>query len=425
MKTILIVLFTAVGICACAQDTTVTQIEYFFDSDNGAGNDSLVNVAPVADGTFSFTASIAGLEVGYHKLYIRTKDSNGKWSFTARRNVEVFAPDTKTTIVSGEYFIDTDSGFNAGRPITVTTPNSAILQNFTAATSGLSIGYHKLYGRFKDNLGRWSQTFRRNMEIYKNDTNYVTKAEYFFRTDNGYGNCTDVTLANTSVADSFIFYIPRTTIPAGADTLFVRVQDSNENKWSLTQWVDSILTILPLTLVDFTVTKQNNNSALLNWQTTNEINTSYFNIQRSTDGSNFKTVGKVNAKASAGAINNYVYQDDITQMQAGKAYYRLQMTDIDARFTYSNVRYISIDKNGVNIVLFPNPAHNYFIVRNNNVNLSNAMLTVKDVTGRLFITRHLNNDPEQNINISPLAKGVYIINIYSSGYNHSEELIVQ
>ena len=48
-------------------------------------------------------------------------------------------------------------------------------------------------------------------------------AEYFFKIDNGYGNCTEVTLANPSVEGSFSFNIPSSQIPAGADTLFIRV----------------------------------------------------------------------------------------------------------------------------------------------------------------------------------------------------------
>ena len=127
-------------------------------------------------------------------------------------------------------------------------------------------------------MGRWSLTFRRNIEVYKNDTSYITKAEYFFKTDYGYGNCTDVTLTNPSVDGTFKFNIPLSQFPQGTDTLFIRVQDSKD-KWSLTTINDTARTdtvrILPLTLLNFNVVKQNN-TAQLTWQTANEINTAYF-----------------------------------------------------------------------------------------------------------------------------------------------------
>ena len=113
--------------------------------------------------------------------------------------------EAKTTIVSGEYFIDTDPGFGSATPITITTPDSAILQNFTALASGLSEGYHKLYGRFKDNQGKWSLTFRRNMEVYKSANTLVTKVEYFFRTDLGVGDCASVTFASPA-ADGYLLF---------------------------------------------------------------------------------------------------------------------------------------------------------------------------------------------------------------------------
>ena len=54
----------------------------------------------------------------------------------------------------------------------------------------------------------------------------------------------------------------------------------------ITQTLDNISIALPLTLLNFTAIKQHN-TVQLHWQTTNEVNTSYFNIQRSTDAMHF------------------------------------------------------------------------------------------------------------------------------------------
>ncbi len=426
MKAILILLFTALSIAALAQDTTVVQVEYFFDSDNGIGNNTLVNVTPAADGTFPFTASITGLSVGNHKLYIRTKDSNGKWSFTARRNVEVFTPDAKVTLVSGEYFIDADPGFGSGFPIAITTPDSSLaMQNFTAATAGLSVGYHKLYGRMKDNLGRWSQTFRRNIEVYKNDTNYITKVEYFFKTDNGYSTGTEVKLTNPSVDGSFTFNIPANQIPAGADTtLFIRVQDSTEGKWSLTALKDSSR-ILPLTLLNFTAVKQGT-TAHLNWQTANEVNTSYFDIQHSTDGVTFTTIGKTNAKGNSSTKSSYSFANDVSTAASGKLYYRLKMVDKDGAFTYSSIQYITIDDEPMQITITPNPAHNYFIVSNPaSTPTGKATIIVRDMQGRTLISQNCSNASQQRVDVSRLTKGIYLVSIVTQNETQTVKLLIE
>jgi hypothetical protein len=50
--------------------------------------------------------------------------------------------------------------------------------------------------------------------------------------------------------------------------------------------------ILPVRLLTFTGSLQNNNSVLLSWKTENEINTSHFIVERSIDGSNFNNIGQ-------------------------------------------------------------------------------------------------------------------------------------
>ncbi len=201
-------------------------------------------------------------------------------------------------------------------------------------------GFHKLYGRFRDTYGNWSQTFRRNIEVIKDENNQVINGEYFFKTDNGFGNCSPVVFATPSADGTFTFIIPAAQVPANADTLFVRVRDDIESRWSLTR-LAIVNTALPLTLLNFTGVKQLD-IIQLKWQTTNEINTSYFNVQRSTDALNFTTVGVVKANNTS-SINNYSYPDNIAGLSAEKLYYRLQEVDIDGRVA---IQRYSCHKNG-------------------------------------------------------------------------------
>lgn len=408
MKKILILLLcSGLSIASLAQN--IVQAEYFIDTDLGFGKNSLFNFTPASDGTFHLPVSVSGFQPGYHKLYIRTKDSDGKWSLTARRNIEVFASDAKTTIVKGEYFIDTDPGFGMAMPITITSPDSAILQNFSAVASTLSEGYHKLYGRLLDNKGKWSLTFRRNMEVYKSINTNVVEAEYFFKTDNGFGNCSPVVFATPSPDGTFAFTIPAGQIPADADTLFVRVRDDIENKWSLTR-ILSINTALPLTVLNFSAVKQSN-IVQLNWQTANEVNTAYFNIQRSTDAVHFSNVGIVNAHNRSG-LNDYSYDDNVAGISATKLYYRLQEVDIDAQGTYSKIVAVNPDEANATLSIYPNPAKDYFnLISSSPEDLKGARLSIVDLSGQVLLKQSLFADGNQQISISSLVRGMYIIKI--------------
>jgi hypothetical protein len=208
------------------------------------------------------------------------------------------------------------------------------------------------------------------------------------------------------------------------DTLFIRVRDDIENRWSITTYND-LSAVLPLTLINFTAAKKDNN-AMLDWQTANEVNTAYFNVQRSSDAINFTTVGKVAAKSGNSLQNNYSYTDDISILKAGKVYYRLQMTDNDGRFAYCRVTYITINADGIHITIYPNPAQNYFVVANyENMDVSNASVLVRDMTGRMVIDQKFKPATEQKINIASLSKGLYTVSIVSPGSVHTQKLLVE
>ncbi|MEP7106386.1 MAG: hypothetical protein ABI760_00360 [Ferruginibacter sp.] len=231
------------GITATAQD--VIQAEYFIDVDKGLGSNTIFTFAnPLPDGSYNLNISLTGEAVGNHKLYIRTKDSNGKWSLTTRKDIEVVSSNIIKKIVGGAYFFDVDPGFNlAATSITISPQDTAILQNFTAVTGSLPVGYHKLYIRLKDNDGKWSLTTRRNIEVIRSDTYLIAGAEYFFISDPGVGKASPVSFNLPNADGSFDFKIPLNNIPGGTHTLYIRARDSINNNWSITQWQrDSIVT---------------------------------------------------------------------------------------------------------------------------------------------------------------------------------------
>jgi hypothetical protein len=91
---------------------------------------------------------------------------------------------------------------------------------------------------------------------------------------------------------------------------------------------------LPLTLLSFTGVVINT-GVELRWKTTRETNTAHFDIEKSSNGLNFITIGKTDATAGYAIENNYQYKDE--SVVGNKYYYRLKMVDKDGRFTYSPV----------------------------------------------------------------------------------------
>ncbi|MBL0055504.1 MAG: hypothetical protein IPP31_04795 [Chitinophagaceae bacterium] len=69
-----------------------------------------------------------------------------------------------------------------------------------------------------------------------------------------------------------------------------------------------IIGILPIRLNSFAATN-NRGEVLLNWQTAYEQGTSYFNLQRSTNGTDFSPLSTVQAKGSPTTTTDYQFNN--------------------------------------------------------------------------------------------------------------------
>src|ERR1700761_7277878 len=98
---------------------------------------------------------------------------------------------------------------------------------------------------------------------------------------------------------------------------------------------------LPVTLVKWSVTAEDNNRALLKWTTTDAINFDHFVVQRSTDGSLFQDINTV-AAASGDSLAHHDYTYTDQDNWSGPLYYRLEMVDRDGQTSFSNIMSISL-----------------------------------------------------------------------------------
>ncbi|WP_051350074.1 T9SS type A sorting domain-containing protein [Dyadobacter alkalitolerans] len=108
---------------------------------------------------------------------------------------------------------------------------------------------------------------------------------------------------------------------------------------------------LPVTLISLSANAEGNLTNL-KWQTSQESNSAYFEIQRSADAKNFSEAGRVNAQGDAAKNTDYQFQDP--NLSAGRYYYRLKMTDRDGTYAFSSIVTSEIASQET-IRIFPNP----------------------------------------------------------------------
>jgi len=161
------------------------------------------------------------------------------------------------------------------------------------------------------------------------------------------------------------------------------------------------LTNLPVTLISFTATG-NNKSVDFKWQVENEINLLQYNIEYSTDGNTFGTIGQV----KAADLHTYYYS--CSSLSSVQGYYRLKMIDIDGAVTYSNIVEINITEQQ-RIKIYPNPAKdNINIYTGENVKTSH--INIIDATGRVIKELNTNNH-QTSVKSSQFANGLYIVQL--------------
>ncbi|WP_400192144.1 discoidin domain-containing protein [Hymenobacter sp. B81] len=221
----------------------LNRLEYFIDTDPGHGSATAVTL-PGSPGTalsnFTFAVPLSSVGGGFHALYIRSRDANGGWSQTQRRIFYVeptssTAPPANLTAL--EYFVDTDPGHgNATSAPIAGGGTNATGVSFSVGLGALSSGFHTLYYRTRDAAGKWSQTQHRI--FYVDDPNVaaapnITKAEYFFDTDPGYGSGVNIAIATPApVLSNLNILADATALADGEHRLYVRSRDAN-GRWSM------------------------------------------------------------------------------------------------------------------------------------------------------------------------------------------------
>ena len=173
--------------------------------------------------------------------------------------------------------------------------------------------------------------------------------------------------------------------------------------------VNNVGPILPVTLSSFTATLLNGTS-LLQWQTTNEINTQKFIIERSQDGVNFSSLDSIKAKNTNGK-NDYTYTD--ASIKNTFTYYRLKIVDRDGKFTYSSVTIIKL-KETISLGLSPNPVGNIATLNFVSLLAGKCLVQITDLNGRIISQRNtiaVVGSNKMEINSYGFAKGNYILTI--------------
>ena len=112
--------------------------------------------------------------------------------------------------------------------------------------------------------------------------------------------------------------------------------------------------ILATTMTNFTASLQNKN-VLVQWMINNTSSSDKYDVEVSTNGKEFQTLGNGVAGISGSrARYNYLYTPG--NSFSGNLFFRIKETNTDGKIDYSEVRTVSINTNTAKLNLYPNPS---------------------------------------------------------------------
>jgi hypothetical protein len=207
-------------------------------------------------------------------------------------------------------------------------------------------------------------------------------------------------------------YMPGTATNIVSNTSTVAALPSAElfTWWTL---VDNDF-VLPIELTAFNA-KCDGDKVTIFWTTASESNNNYFEIERSSDGINFVSIGKIfSQNSNSSAPLNYSTVDN--NPLNGKSYYRLKQVDKNGKHSYSALVISTCNSNATIapvVSVFPNPATDNITIDIKGLPGKKSFI-IYDVLGQEMTNKTIvseNESIQQLLDVSTFAKATYILRL--------------
>jgi endonuclease I len=167
--------------------------------------------------------------------------------------------------------------------------------------------------------------------------------------------------------------------------------------------------LLPVTLTDFTATK-NNAAVLLQWNVAAEKDLKQYEVERSIDAVSFATAGVVTAQNKS---SYFLTDNNFPDVKT--VFYRLKMMDIDGRFTYSKTVSVQLTKRNQAISIYPNPAVNEINVVLQEPLQVNSFVKITDIAGKELLNQKISGIQSNiRLKVNGLPAGRYFVFVANS-----------
>lgn len=148
--------------------------------------------------------------------------------------------------------------------------------------------------------------------------------------------------------------------------------------------------------------KKEGSAAKLSWVIHNELNVAKYEVERSTNGSDFKKIGEV----ASLLLGQYSFLDNQPE---NKSFYRIKCVDKDAKYAYSLVITYNQGKAYLTLNMVPSIVQHDAYIQHSTAT-GNSKLSIISIEGRMVkIIYPADGEQKTPVNLAALKAGVYIV----------------
>ncbi|MEZ4685684.1 MAG: T9SS type A sorting domain-containing protein [Bacteroidia bacterium] len=177
---------------------------------------------------------------------------------------------------------------------------------------------------------------------------------------------------------------------------------------------------LPVEYTSMSAKAVNNVQVEVNWTTSQELNSDYFEVEKSfnADFAQSEVIAKLDAAGYSDNETTYSFTD--RGAMAPVVYYRLRQVDLDGQVDVSNSMVVNFGESSTfGLVAYPNPFDNQVTVKVDKGSMQTYSLRVMDITGKVLYSAvsEANNATQDSwkLELGFLSRGTYFIQVAELG----------
>lgn len=210
--------------------------------------------------------------------------------------------------------------------------------------------------------------------------------------------------------------------------LFLAINSPTRNSdgsYTLRSNITVLAGTLPVTFQSFNA-KLKGKGVELNWQTSCDENSDRFEVEKSTDGINFRVLSTVPSVNNC-LTYNYTYFD--SEILGSTTFYRIKQIDKDGTYVYSTISKVTASRTkNSSFTLYPNPTENNVNVVLDNSQLGPTIISIFSSDGKLVKQQTLSKTGtfiNTLIDINDLKVGSYLIKVYVNNVSQGTQQLIK